>query len=106
MTPDCKARRPVDGDHPDGNHLHTALQLASAGVPVLPLRQGKIPFGNCRSCTGRPPRCGGRPNMKAAGPCQCPAPCHAWLDMDQPGVICDPRAYVRQQYVHTLTDCQ
>ena len=28
------------------------------------------------------------------------------LDMDQPGVICDPRAYVRQQYVHTLTDCQ
>ena len=78
MTPDCKARRPVDGDHPDGNHLHTALQLASAGVPVLPLRQGKIPFGNCRSCTGRPPRCGGRPNMKAAGPCQCPAPCHAW----------------------------
>ena len=78
MTPDCKARRPVDGDHPDGNHLHTALQLASAGVPVLPLRQGQIPFGNCRSCTGRPPRCGGRPNMKAAGPCQCPAPCHAW----------------------------
>ncbi|UUN27829.1 hypothetical protein [Streptomyces sp. FIT100] len=28
------------------------------------------------------------------------------LDMDQPGVICDPRAYVRQQYAHTLTDCQ
>ncbi|MGW6911942.1 hypothetical protein [Streptomyces sp. NPDC054940] len=25
------------------------------------------------------------------------------LDMDQPGVICDPRAYVRQQYAHALT---
>ncbi|MEU9956689.1 hypothetical protein [Streptomyces sp. NPDC050982] len=25
------------------------------------------------------------------------------LDIDQPGVICDPRAYVRQQYVHSLT---
>ncbi|MCH0563247.1 hypothetical protein [Streptomyces sp. MUM 2J] len=28
------------------------------------------------------------------------------LDMDQPGAICDPRAYVRQQYAHTLTDHQ
>ncbi|MGW2742802.1 hypothetical protein [Streptomyces sp. NPDC001450] len=26
------------------------------------------------------------------------------LDLDQPGVICDPRAYVRQQYALTLTD--
>ncbi|MFJ5897435.1 hypothetical protein ACIQFZ_18555 [Streptomyces sp. NPDC093064] len=25
------------------------------------------------------------------------------LDMDQPGVICDPRAYVRQQYAHWAT---
>ncbi|MEV5007165.1 hypothetical protein [Streptomyces sp. NPDC055692] len=25
------------------------------------------------------------------------------LDMDQPGVICDPRAYVRQQYTHWAT---
>ncbi|MFD5227016.1 hypothetical protein ACFWJ5_00455 [Streptomyces qaidamensis] len=25
------------------------------------------------------------------------------LDMDQPGVTCDPRAYVRQQYAHALT---
>ncbi|GAB2960504.1 hypothetical protein [Streptomyces heilongjiangensis] len=26
------------------------------------------------------------------------------LDMDQPGIICDPRAYVRQQYARALTD--
>ena len=56
--------------------LHTALNLAAAGVPVLPLRRGKVPFGNCRACAGG--SCGGRPNMKNAGPCQCPAPCHAW----------------------------
>jgi hypothetical protein len=76
MTPDCKARPPADGNRPDGSHLHTALALAAAGVPVLPLRQGKVPFGNCRSCKNS--ACGGRPNMKAAGPCRCPAPCHAW----------------------------
>ena len=76
MTVDCKARRPVDGNHPDGSHMHTALFLAAAGVPVLPLRAGKVPFGNCRTCTGN--ACGGRPNMKSAGPCRCPAPCHAW----------------------------
>ncbi|MEU1454080.1 hypothetical protein [Streptomyces avermitilis] len=28
------------------------------------------------------------------------------LDMDQPAVICDPRAYVRQQYARSLTDDQ
>jgi hypothetical protein len=76
MTPDSKARRPAGGNHPDGSHLPTALQLAAAGIPVLPLRQGKIPFGNCRTCKGN--ACGGRPNMKAAGPCRCPSPCHAW----------------------------
>ncbi|MFH8696740.1 bifunctional DNA primase/polymerase [Streptomyces chartreusis] len=58
------------------NHLRTALELAAAGVPVLPLRQGKVPFGNCRGCAKN--ACGGRPNMKSAGPCQCPAVCHAW----------------------------
>ncbi|MET8078761.1 hypothetical protein [Streptomyces sp. NPDC005303] len=26
------------------------------------------------------------------------------LDLDQPGVICDPRAYVRQQYARSLAD--
>ncbi|MFD8060421.1 bifunctional DNA primase/polymerase [Streptomyces cyaneofuscatus] len=76
MTPDCKTRRPAGTNHPDGNPLRTALALAAAGVPVLPLRAGKVPFGNCRTCKGN--ACGGRPNMKAAGPCQCSAPCHAW----------------------------
>ncbi|GAB2989225.1 bifunctional DNA primase/polymerase [Streptomyces pseudoechinosporeus] len=57
-------------------HLRTALHLATAGVPVLPLRDGKVPFGNCRTCAKN--ACGGRPNMKSAGPCRCPAPCHAW----------------------------
>ncbi|WP_458244040.1 bifunctional DNA primase/polymerase [Streptomyces sp. MAI_2237] len=56
--------------------LKVALALAAAGVPVLPLRRGKVPFGNCRTCKAH--ACGGRPNMKAAGPCRCPAPCHAW----------------------------
>ncbi|MEU9661475.1 bifunctional DNA primase/polymerase [Streptomyces chartreusis] len=57
-------------------HLQTALQLATAGVPVLPLRDGKVPFGNCPACAKN--ACGGRPNMKSAGPCQCPDVCHAW----------------------------
>ncbi|WP_405629210.1 DNA primase [Streptomyces sp. NBC_00016] len=56
--------------------LHVALALAAAGVPALPLRQGKAPFGNCRIC--KDSACGDRPNMKAAGPCRCPAPCHGW----------------------------
>ncbi|NEA63611.1 DNA primase [Streptomyces sp. SID12488] len=56
--------------------LRTALGLAAAGVPPLPLRAGKVPFGNCRTCTKN--ACGGRPNMKTPGPCTCPAPCHGW----------------------------
>ncbi|WP_086772946.1 bifunctional DNA primase/polymerase [Streptomyces bobili] len=56
--------------------LRTALTLAASGVPVLPLRAGKVPFGNCPACTRN--ACGGRPNMKAPGPCTCPAPCHGW----------------------------
>lgn len=56
--------------------LRAALALAAAGVPVLPLRAGKLPFGNCRACAKNV--CGGRPNMKHAGTCRCPAPCHAW----------------------------
>jgi hypothetical protein len=56
--------------------LGTALDLAAAGVPVLPLRAGKVPFGNCRTCAKN--ACGGRPNMKTPGPCQCPGVCHAW----------------------------
>ncbi|AJP01746.1 DNA primase [Streptomyces cyaneogriseus subsp. noncyanogenus] len=56
--------------------LHTALRLAVSGLPVFPLRKGKVPFGNCPTC--RDSACGDRPNMKAAGPCLCPAPCHGW----------------------------
>lgn len=57
-------------------HLDTALALARHAVPVLPLSRGKIPFRNCDDC--RDDRCGGRPNMKVPGPCQCPRPCHGW----------------------------
>ncbi|MER6364808.1 bifunctional DNA primase/polymerase [Kitasatospora sp. NPDC001527] len=60
----------------DENPLTTALFLATFGVPVLPLRAGKVPFGNCRNCADN--ACGGRPTMKAPGPCACPAPCHGW----------------------------
>ncbi|MBP5938559.1 bifunctional DNA primase/polymerase [Streptomyces acidiscabies] len=56
--------------------LRTALALAADGTPVLPLRAGKVPFGNCRACTGN--ACGGRPSMKTPGSCTCPSPCHAW----------------------------
>ena len=67
----------------------TALQLAVAGVPVLPLRQGKVPFANCRACSKN--TCGGRPNMKSAGPCQCPDVCHAWAAATtDPHVITSP----------------
>ncbi|MFD8171470.1 bifunctional DNA primase/polymerase [Streptomyces sp. NPDC059709] len=55
---------------------HTALSLAASGVPVLPLRRGKVPFGNCTACVDN--ACGGRPNMKVPGPCRCMAPCHGW----------------------------
>ncbi|WP_405822072.1 bifunctional DNA primase/polymerase [Streptomyces sp. NBC_00838] len=57
-------------------YLRTALHLAALGVPVLPLRAGKLPFGNCPAC--RDNACGGRPNMKTAGACVCPGPCHGW----------------------------
>lgn len=57
-------------------HLDTALRIAADGLPVLPLRKGKVPFGNCSACAMN--ACGGRPNMKNPGPCTCPAPCHAW----------------------------
>ncbi|MFD5436623.1 bifunctional DNA primase/polymerase [Kitasatospora sp. NPDC127067] len=56
--------------------LPTALALAADGVPVLPLRAGKVPFGNCPGCVDN--ACGGRPNMKTPGPCHCPKPCHGW----------------------------
>ncbi|MBF6046383.1 DNA primase [Streptomyces sp. NRRL B-1677] len=76
MTPDCKTRRPRAENRPDGSLLRTALELAAACIPTLPLRAGKVPFGNCPTCAKNV--CGGRPNMKNPGSCQCPAPCHAW----------------------------
>ncbi len=56
--------------------LYAALVLAARTVPVLPLRAGKVPFGNCPTCRGN--ACGGRPNMKTPGPCRCTRICHAW----------------------------
>ncbi|MYQ87913.1 MULTISPECIES: bifunctional DNA primase/polymerase [unclassified Streptomyces] len=71
------------------DHLASALELAAAGVPVLPLRAGKRPVGNCPACTGN--MCGGRPNMKTAGPCQCPRPCHGWAAATtDPAVVASP----------------
>lgn len=58
------------------DHLRQALELVALGVPVLPLREGKGPFGNCAACAKNV--CGGRPNMKSAGACSCPRPCHGW----------------------------
>lgn len=73
----------------EGAHLRTALNLASRSVPVLPLRAGKAPFGNCPAC--RDNACGGRPNMKTPGPCTCPRPCHAWAAATtDPDVITGP----------------
>ncbi|MFF5008622.1 bifunctional DNA primase/polymerase [Streptomyces phaeochromogenes] len=89
MTPD-RQTMPPRGVNPAGNpHLTTALNLAAANVPVLPLRDGKLPFGNCRTCAKN--ACGGRPNMKSTGPCQCPAVCHAWAAATtDPSVITSP----------------
>ncbi|MEU3949858.1 bifunctional DNA primase/polymerase [Streptomyces sp. NPDC029526] len=76
MTQPATIRRDTRPRPPLPEHLRTALSLAAKGVPVLPLRRGKVPFGNCPSCAGN--ACGGRPNMKTPGPCQCPGICHAW----------------------------
>ncbi|MCW1094576.1 bifunctional DNA primase/polymerase [Streptomyces sp. RS2] len=68
---------------------HTALSLAASGVPVLPLRRGKVPFGNCLACADN--TCGGRPNMRVPGPCRCPGICHAWAAATtEPSVIVSP----------------
>lgn len=71
------------------DHQSTALNLAAARIPVLPLRRGKTPFGNCPACTGS--ACGGRPNMKSAGPCRCPGVCHAWAAATtDPAILASP----------------
>ncbi|MZG17468.1 DNA primase [Streptomyces sp. SID5914] len=68
---------------------HAALSLAASGVPVLPLRRGKVPFGNCTACADN--TCGGRPNMKVPGRCRCAAPCHGWAAATtDPAVIVSP----------------
>ncbi|MGV9618070.1 bifunctional DNA primase/polymerase [Streptomyces tendae] len=74
---------------PTPSPQHTALSLAASGVPVLPLRRGKVPFGNCTTCADN--ACGGRPNMKVPGPCRCLAPCHGWAAATtNPAVIVSP----------------
>src|SRR5690606_36742059 len=74
---------------PTPHPQQTALSLAASGVPVLPLRRGKVPFGNCPACAGN--ACGGRPNMKTPGTCRCPDVCHAWAAATtDPAVIVSP----------------
>ncbi|MEW1903317.1 bifunctional DNA primase/polymerase [Streptomyces sp. NPDC086147] len=68
----------------------TALGLAEQGLPVLPLRADKRPFGLCRNCEDL--ACGGRPNMRTPGPCACPWPCHGWAAATtDPGVVASPQ---------------
>ncbi|WP_327239662.1 bifunctional DNA primase/polymerase [Streptomyces sp. NBC_01318] len=74
-------------------HLQTALSLATSAVPVLPLRAGKVPFGNCRHCANN--ACGGRPNMKIPGPCACPHPCHGWAAATTDPVVINASTWVR-----------
>ncbi|MEV7179214.1 bifunctional DNA primase/polymerase [Kitasatospora sp. NPDC093679] len=69
-----------------GEHLPVALSLGASGLPAMPLRAGKVPFGNCPSCANN--ACGGRPNMKIPGPCTCLAPCHGWAAATtDPGIL-------------------
>ncbi|MCZ7415665.1 bifunctional DNA primase/polymerase [Streptomyces sp. WMMC897] len=71
--------------------LHAALDLAAAGVPVLPLRRGKSPMANCSACTDL--ACGGRPSMARPGRCVCPAPCHAWAAATTDPAVLTSRAW-------------
>ncbi|MFF9427685.1 bifunctional DNA primase/polymerase [Streptomyces sp. NPDC014746] len=71
------------------SRLALALHLATMGLPVLPLRTGKGPVGNCRTCAAN--ACGGRPNMRVPGTCACPRPCHAWAAATtDPNVLASP----------------
>ncbi|MDQ0909351.1 hypothetical protein QFZ22_005336 [Streptomyces canus] len=76
MTQPTDIRRESHRVSSSDEYLRTALRLAAEGLPSLPLRKGKVPFGNCRACALN--ACGGRPNMKTPGPCVCSHPCHAW----------------------------
>ncbi|MER5293480.1 bifunctional DNA primase/polymerase [Streptomyces pharetrae] len=89
MTQPTLIGRGRDGISALPEPLPTALALAATGVPVLPLRAGKAPFGNCPKCADN--ACGGRPNMKSAGPCRCPGVCHAWAAATaDPAVLTSP----------------
>lgn len=89
MTQSTLIRRGRGGTTALPDALPTALALAATGVPVMPLRAGKKPFGNCPAC--KHSGCGDRPNMKSAGPCQCPAPCHGWAAATtDPAVLSSP----------------
>ncbi|MFF5537331.1 bifunctional DNA primase/polymerase [Streptomyces cinerochromogenes] len=89
MTQPATIRRVPGGMSALPEALRTALTLAAAGVPVLPLRRGKVPFGNCHACKNS--TCGDRPNMKVPGPCRCPAPCHGWAAATtDPAVLTSP----------------
>ncbi|GHH72137.1 DNA primase [Kitasatospora indigofera] len=79
--------------HIRGEHLPAALTLAASKVPALPLRAGKVPFGNCPRCAGN--ACGGRPNMKTPGPCTCPAPCHGWAAATTDDAVLTSPAWAR-----------
>ncbi|PWS51719.1 DNA primase [Streptomyces sp. FT05W] len=69
--------------------MRTALALAHRGIPVLPLRAGKVPFANCAACRNN--ACSGRAKMKISGSCNCLAPCHAWAAATtDPDVITGP----------------
>jgi hypothetical protein len=89
MTQPTLIRRGRGGMSALPEPLRTALTLAATGVPVLPLRAGKAPFGNCPQCANN--ACGGRPHMRSAGACTCPAPCHAWAAATtDPAVLTSP----------------
>ncbi|PWS48469.1 DNA primase [Streptomyces sp. FT05W] len=79
--------------------LATALELAARTVPVLPLRAGKLPFGNCPAC--RDNVCGGRPVMLAVGPCVCPGVCHGWA-----AATTDPRTLASPVWVQAWGQAQ
>ncbi|GAA3616903.1 bifunctional DNA primase/polymerase [Streptomyces chitinivorans] len=89
MTQPVPIRRAPDHRPRLPGLLRIALELPAAGVPVLPLREGKVPFGNCPACADN--ACGGRPNMKTPGPCRCPRVCHGWAAATtDPAVIASP----------------
>lgn len=89
MTQPTLIRRGHDGMSALPEPLSAALALADSGVPVLPLRRGKVPFSNCTTCADN--ACGGRPNMKTPGPCRCPGVCHAWAAATtDPAVLVSP----------------